>query len=636
LLAWQVIPTVGVSGEDGEKRRAAMLEHFRNLVDGNAAKANFLSRWKKTAAIGPAPESPRETEGVSESASNPAEYPGCPAAGSPRETEGAPRGCLSVLEDIPGRPAPESATEGGVLPGGSSSGDVLPVGSSSALEEDPGAREGGMGPHRVAVNGTLGPDSAFGGPNPWETLPGSRAEEGFSHPGGVPRGVSTARGVLSLPGETGATSGTGGLLPLPGNGDPMSGVLGDTPDSERELNDRHPMKETKKQPVIGDPGFVSNPDVDQVLGVLGSDVSREQAADLLRRAGDNVGRALDMFFTGTLTLTSAVTSTPPTNGSLRSAQAKAANGTNVSAPGSHHAKADNGEHGSLEGPNGGNPAAAAIPQAKAPAGNNHNTAARPGAKRKPSAKENPGGKRPKSAPEGGTSQRRITAFFGGGRGVSRAVASSQVTPDERGAPARVLDSPRHAGGNVEDLTSVAMDDVEMIDRGGKVRVGPDVAEDLPVGEGQTVEGDSMRRDAPGRTSSGGATPVPTFAQALGVRRGGQLGGKRRAGGEAAVPAGENIASPEVAASGKSPHEVNAGAVGTHVPTQGTESPRRGGAGGGPTSGVQTLRAEKGDVGALPPADCFLLPAAQYDPAGMGGWATGQPTPYLHMARAFQV
>lgn len=52
----QVVPTVGVSGEDGEKRRTAMLNHFRHLVDGTAAKANFLSRWTKSSAAKDASE----------------------------------------------------------------------------------------------------------------------------------------------------------------------------------------------------------------------------------------------------------------------------------------------------------------------------------------------------------------------------------------------------------------------------------------------------------------------------------------------------------------------------------------------------------------------------------------------------
>lgn len=41
-LGFQVIPTVGVNGEDGEKHRVAMLKHFSTLVDTTAAKAKFF------------------------------------------------------------------------------------------------------------------------------------------------------------------------------------------------------------------------------------------------------------------------------------------------------------------------------------------------------------------------------------------------------------------------------------------------------------------------------------------------------------------------------------------------------------------------------------------------------------------
>ena len=43
----QVIPTVGVSGENGERHRLAMLEAFRNLVDQNASKRRFLSTFRQ-------------------------------------------------------------------------------------------------------------------------------------------------------------------------------------------------------------------------------------------------------------------------------------------------------------------------------------------------------------------------------------------------------------------------------------------------------------------------------------------------------------------------------------------------------------------------------------------------------------
>lgn len=47
VLTVQVIPTVGVEGEDGDKKRLAMLKHFSRLVDPLAKKAKFLSAFQK-------------------------------------------------------------------------------------------------------------------------------------------------------------------------------------------------------------------------------------------------------------------------------------------------------------------------------------------------------------------------------------------------------------------------------------------------------------------------------------------------------------------------------------------------------------------------------------------------------------
>lgn len=44
--ALQVIPTVGVEGKEGEKRRRAMLKRFSRLVDQTSAKAKFLQAYQ--------------------------------------------------------------------------------------------------------------------------------------------------------------------------------------------------------------------------------------------------------------------------------------------------------------------------------------------------------------------------------------------------------------------------------------------------------------------------------------------------------------------------------------------------------------------------------------------------------------
>ncbi len=43
----QVIPTVGVEGDESDKKRLAMLKHFSRLVDPSAKKAKFLSAFQK-------------------------------------------------------------------------------------------------------------------------------------------------------------------------------------------------------------------------------------------------------------------------------------------------------------------------------------------------------------------------------------------------------------------------------------------------------------------------------------------------------------------------------------------------------------------------------------------------------------
>ena len=47
LISLQVIPTVGVEGENADRNRRAMLKHFSRLVDSSARKAKFLSAFQK-------------------------------------------------------------------------------------------------------------------------------------------------------------------------------------------------------------------------------------------------------------------------------------------------------------------------------------------------------------------------------------------------------------------------------------------------------------------------------------------------------------------------------------------------------------------------------------------------------------
>ena len=58
VLKLQVIPTVGVEGDDAEKKRLAMLKHFSRLVDSSAKKAKFLSAFQKRSRSGALEEQP--------------------------------------------------------------------------------------------------------------------------------------------------------------------------------------------------------------------------------------------------------------------------------------------------------------------------------------------------------------------------------------------------------------------------------------------------------------------------------------------------------------------------------------------------------------------------------------------------
>ena len=67
----QVIPTVGVDGPDGEKRRLAMLKAFSSLVCETASRAKFLNRFQRRPSGSGSPHAPGAAE----------EEPGASAAG---------------------------------------------------------------------------------------------------------------------------------------------------------------------------------------------------------------------------------------------------------------------------------------------------------------------------------------------------------------------------------------------------------------------------------------------------------------------------------------------------------------------------------------------------------------------------
>lgn len=57
-----------------------------------------------------------------------------------------------------------------------------------------------------------------------------------------------------------------------------------------------------------------------------------------------------------------------------------------------------------------------------------------------------------------------------------------------------------------------------------------------------------------------------------------------------------------------------------------------------SAGLPSLPLEQaaGPARPTPPVDAVLFPFAEYKPVEYACWQTGEPTPYLHLARAFQV
>ena len=63
LVLLQVIPTVGVDGENADRNRRAMLKHFSRLVDSSARKAKFLSAFQKRPRSGTLGDQPGAQDG---------------------------------------------------------------------------------------------------------------------------------------------------------------------------------------------------------------------------------------------------------------------------------------------------------------------------------------------------------------------------------------------------------------------------------------------------------------------------------------------------------------------------------------------------------------------------------------------
>ena len=156
----QVVPTVGVEGDDGERKLRAQLPHFRHLLDAQGAgKAAFQRLWGRA--------------GARASKADPDADPD-PSSGD-LDSDSASRAAAPVeLADSRGG----SAVEGGAARGGQAAGpgvgqsegevgawpDALPAGSDCGeAAADPGCGARSAGGRRSVGGGT---GAAAAGPNP--------------------------------------------------------------------------------------------------------------------------------------------------------------------------------------------------------------------------------------------------------------------------------------------------------------------------------------------------------------------------------------------------------------------------------------------------------------------------------------
>ena len=135
-----MVPTVGIEGPDGERRRRAMLKAFSTLVHETASRAKFLAAFQRKASSGALPPGSGGSGGLAE-----LEDPSGAEGGDAAEQKGSPRANGMGTE---GGSRPEAAASGAedefeiqvTVPGGAGAAD-----GDDADEEWEDARPGAGG-----------------------------------------------------------------------------------------------------------------------------------------------------------------------------------------------------------------------------------------------------------------------------------------------------------------------------------------------------------------------------------------------------------------------------------------------------------------------------------------------------------
>lgn len=307
----QIIPTVGVDGQDGDKNRRKMLQHFCSLVDTTASKAKFLKAMAPRPQRGGAAANQGPTCGRGSADDAAAEAPGdadaaaCAAGGSasaPRPADASKGVETLVIDD-------------------SSVSDDCGSPRSSDGEEEGAPEDAGMMPPTAAAGGRRAPVAAApaGALKPeCFTGTGEAGARGNVSGRSIDLGSGDRAGgekppVAHKPPETGPSA---GAVPLPSAGTSGGGdgaKAGATADAAAAAAEA------------------------QVAAVLGDSVTREQAQRLLQLAKGDAALAVNLFYDGHLqqrpsTGAAMASHTPATAPAVAAAAAPGNSGRTAAAP----------------------------------------------------------------------------------------------------------------------------------------------------------------------------------------------------------------------------------------------------------------------------------------------------------------
>ena len=324
MLGMQVIPTVGVGGDDGDKKNAAMLKHFRNLVDETASKARFLSSFQRVStpssdldsALDPAPsvksEDPEQTAAAADrnglDKKPPKDSDKAPAAADGHESlmAGSNGGRIQELQGAAVKPEPDAPADAAHIP------------MLSAASTKKGPLSGMMGwdskisstiqprdspPSGTAVKAWVpGPSLPAVRPSP-ATDPGATFETGLPQPTANCQGESQAGPLNPTAAHRSSTSGTNlakppqisrlhaddikAEAPLPGHGRMGTTQLDETNAAGSSRDEADGASSAPKD---------NESALQQLMAVVGGSADEKLAKQLLQQADGDVGRAINFLF----------------------------------------------------------------------------------------------------------------------------------------------------------------------------------------------------------------------------------------------------------------------------------------------------------------------------------------------------